>query len=302
MRSNKVHINISSDHLSAQIDPHGAELISLCDAQGAEMMSDGDPAFWSGRAPLLFPIVGQLRNDEYRLGSKTYSMEKHGFARRNDFVLREHEAGKAVFTLCSNDVIKEQYPFDFKLKMTFEIEGNALLKTAEVSNKGADDMPFSFGFHPAFAWPLPFGDEPFDKAAVDAHKIIFEQDEPAPIRRIGIEPGLIEPMLHDSPVEGNILSPSYAHFENDAMIWDDLNSRTLTWGDPQKTHLQIEFPDTPWLGLWQKPRAKYLCIEPWAGMADPVGFDGDFTEKPGMMILAPDESRSFRMNVRLKEN
>lgn len=257
-------------------------------------MSDGDPAFWSGRAPLLFPIVGQLRGDKYRLNGQTFAMEKHGFARRSDFTLREHAVSRAVLTLCANDATRALYPFDFKLKMMFELSDNALLMSAQVSNKGDDDMPFSFGFHPAFAWPLPFGK--------GAHKIIFENDEPAPISRIGIVPGLIEPTLYDSPVDGNIFSPNFAHFENDAMIWDDLNSRSLSWGDPANTHLDIEFPDTPWLGIWQKPGAKYLCIEPWAGMADPVGFDGDFTQKPGVMMLAPDASRNFRMNVRLKEN
>lgn len=284
-------ITISSEVLTARINLFGAELTSLTDMQGHEMMSDGDPAFWRGRAPLLFPVVGQLRGDAYRHNGQSYSMEKHGFARRSDFTLREHEDNKAVLTLCANDVTRRIYPFDFKLKMTFEVLQNALLMTAQISNKGDCDMPFSFGFHPAFAWPLPYGE--------NAHKIIFEKDEPAPIRRIGIEPGLIEPALHDSPVDGNILTPRFAHFENDAMIWDELNSRSLTWGDPASTHLQIEFPDTRWLGIWQKPGAKYLCIEPWAGMADPVGFDGDFTEKPGVMKLLPDESHSFRMNVKL---
>jgi len=287
-------ISISSGQLTAQINPFGAELTSLIDDQGREMMSDGDPAFWAGKAPLLFPIVGQLRHDEYRLGGKTYVMEKHGFARRSDFILREHGDNKAVFTLCSNDVTHSQYPFDFKLKIIFEVQGLTLFMTAEISNKGDDDMPFSFGYHPAFVWPLPYGD--------GEHQIIFDKDEPAPIRRIGIEPGLIEPTRYDSLVDGNILTPTFEHFENDAIIWDDLNSRRLTWGVEGKTHLCIEFPDTPWLGIWQKPQAKFLCIEPWAGMADPVGFEGDFTEKPGVMILPPDKSHSFRMNVRLKEN
>jgi len=286
-------ISISSGQLTAQINPFGAELTSLVDDQGREMISDGDPAFWTGKAPLLFPIVGQLRHDEYRLGGTTYAMEKHGFARRSAFVLREHSENKAVLTLCSNDATRSQYPFDFKLKIIFEIQGLALFMTAEVSNKGDDDMPFSFGYHPAFAWPLPFGD--------GEHKIIFDKDEPASICRIGMEPGLIEPTRHDSFVDGHIFTPTFEHFENDAMIWDKLNSRRLTWGVEGKTHLDIEFPDTPWLGIWQKPQAKFLCIEPWAGMADPVGFMGDFTEKPGMMILPSDKSRSFRMNVRLME-
>lgn len=289
-------VSIASDGLRARINPLGAELWSLRDTQDRELMTNADPAYWTGRAPLLFPIVGRLRHDRYRLDGREFAMEKHGFARRQAFELAESSEDKAVFSLQANDATRAQYPFAFRLDMRFALEGPELRKTATITNDDSRDMPFSFGFHPAFAWPLPFG------GTVAEHEIRFEKDEPAPIRRIGVEPGLIAPDPRTSPVDGRVLHPEYALFEEDAIIWDDMTSRRLTWGVPGKTRLDITFPDTPWLGIWQMPGARYLCIEPWAGMADPAGYAGDFVDKPGMMTLAPGESRSFRMHIRLREN
>lgn len=284
---------IRSASLTAQIDPMGAELWSLTDPQGREMMTDADPRWWTGHAPLLFPFVGRSREDVYRLGGHAFPMPQHGFARRECFALEEQAPDHVLLRLEADAATRTVYPFDFRLDMRFAIEGATLRMTATVGNRGEARMPFSFGYHPAFAWPLPFG------GAVEDHRIVFEKPEPAPIRRVGAEPGLIARDSEASPVEGDTLAPTYAMFEGDALIWDDLASRSLTWGVPGRPHLKIDFPDTPWLGLWQKPGAHFLCVEPWAGMADPVGFTGDVWDKPGIMALLPGESRSFRMDVTL---
>jgi galactose mutarotase-like enzyme len=113
---------------------------------------------------------------------------------------------------------------------------------------------------------------------------------------------VIEPSRHETPVEGSTVAPTVAHFNDAAIIWDELQSRSLTWGVPGQPSLEITFPDTPMLGLWQIPGARYLCIEPWAGRADPVGYAGDFTDKPGVMLLDAGAERAFRMDVRLKES
>ena len=242
---------------------------------------------------LLFPFVGRSRCDAYRMNGRTYSMPQHGFARRVDFALEDHAPDRLLLRLEADATTRAVYPFDFRLDMNFTLEGATLRMTATISNRGEARMPFSFGYHPAFAWPLPFG------GSVEDHRIIFDKPEPAPIRRVGDEPGLIARASEPSPVQGDRLAPTYAMFEGDALIWDDLASRSLTWGVPGRPHLKIDFPDTPWLGLWQKPGAHYLCVEPWAGMADPVGFDGDVWDKPGIMALLPGQSRSFRMDVTL---
>lgn len=287
-------IAISSGHLTARINPFGAELWSLTDAAGRQFMTDADPAFWTGHAPLLFPIVGALNGDRLRIDGREFAMAKHGFARKSAFEVVEAQADRATFRLCDSAATRADYPFAFVLEMAFVLDGATLRMTATVTNPGASDLPFSFGFHPAFAWPLPGG---ADKAA---HRIEFAQAEPQPICRIDPPSGLLLQETFQTPVDGKTLTPDATLFEPDAIIWDTLHSRALSFGADGGSWLDIAFPDTPMLGIWQKPGAAYLCLEPWAGIADPVGFDGDFRDKPGVMVLAPGQRRSFRMDVTVR--
>lgn len=295
MRSMADLVTIASADLTARINPLGAELWSLADAAGREYLTDADPAFWTGHAPVLFPIVGALNGGVYRLGDTEYPLPKHGFARTSQFELIAHEGAEARFRLTDSGATRAVYPFAFVLDLTFRLEGAALHMTATVENAGEAPLPFSFGFHPAFAWPLPGG---ADKAA---HRIVFAQAEPQPIRRIDPASGLLLPEPQPSPVEGRSLAPDPALFEADALIWDHLASRSLRYGAPGATGLEIAFPDTPMLGIWQKPGARYLCIEPWQGIADPLGYTGDLRDKPGVVTLPPGESCRFRMDVRLAQ-
>lgn len=299
------NITISSPHLTAAINPHGAELMALSDEAGRSLMTDADPRWWTGHAPLLFPIVGRVTNGVYRLNGQKYPMPQHGFARTSDFALIEQSESHVIFRLEDSAESREIYPFAFRLDMRFAIAGDRLDMTATITNKGQKSdatpqnnhakMPFSFGFHPALAWPLPYG------GAADEHIIRFDKDEPASLRQIGDVPGHISPTPKPTPVKGNILPLSHDLFPVDALIWDRLESRALTYGVPGQRGLRIEFPNTPWLGLWQKPGAHYLCVEPWAGMADPEGFDDEIWYKPGMMWLSPQASRNFTMSIALTD-
>jgi galactose mutarotase-like enzyme len=287
-------ITITSGNLTARINPLGAELWSLTDAAGREFMTDADPAFWTGHAPVLFPIVGALHQNRYRLGDTHYELPKHGFARTSVFECTEHGAAEARFCLTDSAATRAVYPFAFALEMAFRLDGASLHLSATVTNTGDVPLPFSFGFHPAFAWPLPGG---ADKAA---HYVVFAEAEPQPIRRIDGPSGLLLPEAFVSPVQSRTLMPDAELFEADALIWDELHSRSLTFGAPDGASLDIAFPDTPMLGIWQKPGAHYLCIEPWQGIADPLGYDGDFRDKPGVVILPPGEVRLFRMSVTVR--
>ncbi len=287
-------IAIASDGLTARISPLGAELWSLTDATGAEYMTDADPAFWTGHAPVLFPIVGMVRDGRYRLDGREYTIPKHGVARGAKFRVTSTGSDFAHFQLVDSVETHAAYPFAFALDVDFSLAGNTLQIAATVCNRGDVPMPFSFGFHPAFAWPLPGG------AAKEAHRLVFEHDEPAPIRRIDPACGLLLPDPQPTPVEGRDLAPSSALFEPDALIWDTLSSRAASFGAEGGAWLDLAWPDCPMLGVWQKPGAAYLCIEPWAGIADPVGFDGDFREKPGVMELAPGRAEAFRMDVTVR--
>jgi galactose mutarotase-like enzyme len=284
-------ITIASDMLTAQINPLGAELWSLTDAASREYMTDADPAFWTGHAPILFPIVGMLNDGRYRLDGETHELAKHGFTRHATFEVVEAQAASAHFRLRDDAQTRAAFPFSFALDVLFRLEAATLHVEARITNAGPESMPFSFGFHPAFAWPLPGG------AAKADHRVTFAEAEPQPIRRIDPASGLLLAQRSATPVDGRELTPDASLFKGDALIWDDLASRAVMFGAPGSSSLTIAFPDSPMLGIWQKPGAAYLCIEPWQGIADPVGYQGDFRDKLGVVTLPPGDTRNFRMDV-----
>lgn len=284
-------IEIGSDALTAAINPLGAELTHLRDAQGNELMSDGDPAYWTGRAPLLFPIVGALDGDRYRLDGRDYALPSHGFARRREFALVDRAPDRAWFRLSDDDETRAAYPFAFALDAEFVITDWTLCLTVTLVNHGDRAMPASFGFHPAFAWPLPYG------GARKDHRIVFEREEPQPLARL--EGKLIGPIDRETPVEGDTLWLCDELFEQDALVWTAPQSRSLRYGAPDGPQLEIGFPDMPTLAVWTKPGAHFICIEPWQGHADPAGFAGEIWDKPGMLRLEPGERRAFTMSVTL---
>jgi galactose mutarotase-like enzyme len=286
-------VTIAGGALTARINPFGAELWSLTDGEGREYMTNADPAFWTGHAPLLFPIVGALNGGTYQLNGRTYALRKHGFARTSRFELAERGTERVRIRLRESVKTRTDYPFAFQLDVEFALAGSTLTVAVTVHNAGRKPMPFSFGFHPAFAWPLP------DGGPKEAHRVIFAQDEPEPIRRIDPVTAMLLPDPEPSPVVGNVLRPEARLFEKDALIWDRLNSRALAFaGDG--VAIDIAFPDCPDLGIWQKPGAPFLAIEPWHGFNDPQDFEGDFRAKPGIVVLAPGAQRSFRMDVTVR--
>jgi len=285
-------IRIDSGELSAQIDPLGAQLSTLKDQAGRDLLWSGDAAVWAGRAPLLFPIIGTLAGGVYRLGGRQYPLSRHGFARGSLFDLLDAGKSHAVLRLKPNDATLKVYPFQFELEVQFRITAATLEITTWVRNRGDIDLPASFGFHPGFAWPLPYG---YERAA---HFIEFAQEEPAPIRRLDAA-GLLSPAPHPTPIVQRRLTLDDALFRDDVIILDKISSRRVSYGAAQGPRLQIDFPDAPYLGIWTKPGAPFICIEPWHGVADPAGFGGDFTMKPGVFRLAPGESLPIRMHVSL---
>jgi len=283
------NISIASDTLRTEISPLGAELVRLA-SRGRDLQWDGDPAVWSGRAPLLFPIIGALAGGRYRLGDRHYALPRHGFARHSLFERAEQTPSRAGFRLVANPDTRAIYPFEFALDVVCEVSGAALSVTATVSNRGDGPMPASFGFHPALRWPLPFG------AARGGHLIRFAQDEPAPIRRLDADGCLLAGAL-PSPVTGRDLALHDGLFTDDAVIFDRPASRRVVYGGPTGEAIAVSFPDMPQLGVWSKPGSGFVCIEPWHGHADPAGFTGDLFEKPGVVVIAPAAQRVFGMTI-----
>ena len=285
-------IRIAGHGLSAAINPLGAELSSLTDAAGRELMTDADPRWWTGRAPILFPVVGKPFEETIRVGGTAYPMKQHGFARRRLFEVMEAGPSRAVFALSDDEETRESYPFVFRLTLAFEIAGASLSIVAMVENPSDTPLPASFGFHPAFAWPLPYG------APRGDHRIVFDADEPEPLRVLDAH-GQIATGERPSPLDGRTLHLADDLFEDDALIWDDVRSSSVRYGAADGPQLEVAFPDTPMLGIWTKPGANYICIEPWHGIADPTGYTGEFRDKPGVFEVAPREAKRIEMRISL---
>jgi galactose mutarotase-like enzyme len=285
-------VRLTSSDLTAEIDPLGAQLSSLRDACARDLLWDGDPAVWAGRAPLLFPIVGMLIGGRYRWGSRAYPLPRHGFARGKLFSVESTAAAGAVFRLTADEDTLRVYPFHFELQVTFELLDATLCVTTRIRNQGPADMPASFGYHPAFRWPLPFGQPRL------SHFVLFEADEPAPFRRID-PAGLLAPERRPTPIADRRLALTDAMFEEDVLIFDQIKSRYVIYGGAGGPRIQIAFPDAPFLGIWTKPGAGFVCIEPWHGITDPQGFFGDFAQKPGAFVLKAGEVHSAAMGITL---
>jgi galactose mutarotase-like enzyme len=285
-------IDISNGTLSAQINPLGAELTSLRDAEGRELMTDANPAFWTGHAPILFPVIGRLSGDVLRIDGRDYPMKQHGFARHSLFEVAAQEKDSALFRLVASDTTRAQYPFEFVLDVAFTISESVLSVDVTIANPGAEPLPASLGFHPAFAWPLPYG------GARAEHRILFDADEPGEI--VQLSDGLFAGR-RPAPLNGRTLVLDDALFAQDALIWDPVRSQGVTYGAASGQQLRIDFPDTPSLGIWTKPGAAFLCIEPWHGHADPAGFTGDFRDKPGIFEVAPGDRWHCAMRIGVQD-
>jgi len=285
-------LTLESPDLRAAIDPLGAQLSMLQDSAGRDLLWDGNPAWWTGRAPVLFPIVGNLAGGRYRTRGRDFALPRHGFARNRRFSVLAAAPAGASLRLRADPETRAVYPFDFALDLLFALQGPTLLVTALVHNRDARTMPASVGFHPAFRWPLPAG------RSRAGHFLEFDFEEPAPVRRLDAG-GLVSPESYPTPVKSRRLALADELFAQDALIFDTLNSRAVRYGSPGGPHIQVSFHDAQYLGVWSKPGAPFVCIEPWRGLADPAGFAGELAEKPGIFLVPSSGTASLTMAITL---
>lgn len=280
---------LSNGRLTAKIKAAGAELCSLQDAQGREVLWQAGPE-WPRHAPLLFPIVGKLKDNVLHHRGKSYPMTQHGFVRDQQFDWLEQTPQSCALRLEDNAASRARYPFAFRLDVTYALQGETLVIGYAVSNTGNEMLPASIGAHPAFNWPLPgAGDK-------QSHSLVFSDAEPAPIRRL--KDGLLLPDGRPTPVDGGALALSETLFVDDAIIIDQLASTSLRYMAPGAPAIDLAWEGFHQLGIWSKPSgAPFLCIEPWNGFASPVDFDGEFADKPGVMHIAVGETRRFVLRI-----
>jgi galactose mutarotase-like enzyme len=282
--------HIRSSELTAEINPLGAQLSSFKDRNGLDLLWDGDPSFWNGRAPLLFPIVGTVANGRYHLDGRSFPLSRHGFARDKLFEVTRATESAATFRLRADEGTFAVYPFHFELDTCFHLKGRTLAIRTQIRNMDSEPMPASFGYHPAFRWPLPYGQ------AREDHRLEFETEEQGVVRRIDSS-GLMLPAPQPSPVAGRHLELQDGLFNQDVLILEQPRSRSVVYGAARGARLRVSFPTATYLGLWSKPGAPFLCIEPWEGVTDPVGFAGDFRQKPGVFQIAPGELKTIAISV-----
>jgi galactose mutarotase-like enzyme len=287
--SNDSH-TLRSDGATATILAHGAELCSLQNGHGLELLWQAGPE-WRRHAPLLFPIVGKLKNDELRHRGKTYKMTQHGFARDHRFEWIEREPDRCTLVLTDNAATCQRYPFAFRLAVTYALQQADLDVTLEIANPSEEILPASIGAHPAFNWPLLPGLEK------QAYTLTFANEEPAPVQRL--KDGLLRSAPEPTPVHGKTLALSERLFDDDAVIMDRLASTAVRYAADRGPSIEMFWDGFPELGVWSKPGgAPFVCIEPWHGMASPADFDGEFSDKPGVMHIGPGEKRILRYRIR----
>lgn len=280
--------------IRAEIMEKGAELQSLQHKEnGLEYMWKGDPAFWPKHSPVLFPIVGGLKNNSYNYNGHTYQLSRHGFARDMIFDITNQSADQVTFSLSSNADTKEKFPFDFNFSIRYRLTENQLAVEYIVANTGEGLMYFSLGGHPAFKIPLTA-----DTTYTD-YQLRFNQQERTgrwPLSPEGLIMEQPTPLLHDQ----QILPLDKSLFYTDAIVLKNLRSTTVRLESDKTIHgLTFDFTGFPYLGLWAARDADFICIEPWCGIADSVNTSQQLESKEGIEKLSGGDSfeRSWKITL-----
>lgn len=278
-----MNATIESDQLKIIASTSGAELQSIKETSSdLEYLWQGDVSHWGRRSPVLFPIVGRLKDDKFTFEGKEYSLGQHGFARNKDFELVERSAHHLMYHLKADDESKKVYPFDFELSITYTLQGDRLTVSYMVENPSDTDILFSIGAHPAFNCPVREGEKRSD------YKLVF-RDEEVLARQIiqsGIRTGKRVSVLE----RGKELKITDDLFDDDALIFDDVKSGEVSINRGSDSIITVIFDEFEYLGIWSKSsKSSFVCIEPWLGIADHISHDGDIAKKEGIVELRPKE-------------
>lgn len=280
-------ITISNSTISASIDSLGAEIIRL-EKDNQNYIWTVDETYWNKTSPILFPIVGRLKNDIYSYNSKSYELHRHGFARNFEFKILNQTENSVVFILESNSETLKNYPFEFELHLEYLVEGNDLKMKYTVQNKSQVTMPFSIGAHPAFA---------IDGVITD-YSLDFNENEE--FISYELENEQFNNSFKKIPSKNRKINLDYSLFEKDAIVFKNLKSNKITVSKNNQPHLSVEFEGFPYLGIWTKPNAPFLCIEPWCGLADNINHNGNILEKEGINYIVPNENFIRKITINLK--
>jgi galactose mutarotase-like enzyme len=285
---------LENDSIRADFDSHGGELKSLVRKDtGVEYMWCADPQFWGRTAPVLFPFVGSVNNKEFRTKGKTYAMGQHGFARDMEFEMESQSADTIWFVLRSNEETRAKYPYEFVLKLGYRILENGLSVLWQVENPAGEELPFSIGGHPAFNCPI--------KEGVKQTDCWIKLDADGAITSTRLAGGLASDEKDVYKLQDGYLTVTEHLFDKDALIIENQKVTTVSLCDENKhAYLTVEM-DAPLFGIWSPTgkNAPFICIEPWYGRCDRVGYSGDLRDREWGNLLAPGEvwKRGYRILV-----
>ncbi len=287
---------ISNRRFTARIDSLGAQLVSLKNGSGFEHIWVGDPAYWKGRAPVLFPMVGALREGRTEIGGKWYEMGQHGFARHSEFALAQQTGDSVSLCLASTPETKAMYPFDFRFTVTYALTETGYTTAFTVENIGEAELPFVVGGHPGFNIPLGEGE------AFEDYTIRFEQPETQRCPAIVMGKGLIDPDRCAFTLENEREIPlRHSLFYQDALVFEGLRSKRVGVVNKATGHgVEMEFSQFPMFGIWSaKNDGPYVCLEPWTGCATRTDEGDEFVRKHGMTLLPAGGKMEKTFTVRI---
>lgn len=290
----KANVNLGNATLS--VDLMGAQLNSW-KIGDLEYIWQRDPAYWTDSAPVLFPIVGELKGEGKTtiINGKPYHMDIHGFARDMEFSLVKAEGDTITMKLEANEETLKAYPFKFSLVTEFKLMENGFSHSFTVKNEGDEDMPFVIGAHPGFNLPLFEGD------SFEDYTVEFEKEEKNEAYRID-EEGLVDDSKFDSVLkDGRFIPLNHGLFDTGALIYQKMNSHSVKLYNKDGKGIKMDYPDFDYFGIWQMPQKQtpYLCLEPWTGMNDCYSEDGVYTHKRGIQFLKSGEEKRFSFTVTL---
>lgn len=275
-------VTLKNSKLEVKINPYGAEVQSVKDGAGHEYMWCGDPAIWGRTAPVVFPVCGSLKDGAFFYKGKSYSLEKHGFARFLDYTVEKAEPDKAIFKATGLEKYRESYPFDYDFYIIYTITENRLSVTYRVVNRSDEPMYFSVGSHEGYACP----------GGIENYDIVFEKEEC--LRTLLLDGSLLSGESEQVAENVKTLPLKYEYFEKDSLIFEGIKSRSLSLTDRRdKRSITVSFPETDSLVLWTIPRNEYICIEPWNGLPDRSDASGKIDEKHAIITLSGNEQKEI---------
>ncbi len=284
-------IKISNDKLAVIINEKGAELQSIL-YKNTEYLWQADARYWGKHAPVLFPIVGELKDGEYIFKDKTYKLSRHGFARDKLFIAQQTSGTSAQFILHYDETTLAVYPFKFIFEVAFTISGTALSCSYAVKNAGIDDMYFSVGGHPAFKVPL------VNDLKYTDYFLEFNNDEELNVHLL--HKGLISDATEKIKLNNKIVQLQPSLFYSDAIVLKHIHSNEIKlYSDKDNHGLKFIFNDFPYFGIWAAVDAPFVCLEPWCGIADSIHHDRQLIHKEGINKLAANESWQRTWSVEL---